>query len=129
MPLLNTFQASQQTGLARATLAKLRVFGGGPKFLKLGAKVLYEAAELEAWIATRQRMRSTSECLSDDAMITHDGGALARCDRRQGTPRTAFPMSVSGSTSKATGGGDRARLTAPAVSREGDAPPVSEDRK
>jgi hypothetical protein len=61
MPLLDTFQAAERTRLARATLAKLRVVGGGPPFVKLGAKVLYEEADLEAWIAAQGKRRSTSD--------------------------------------------------------------------
>jgi len=67
MPLLDTFQAAERTRLARATLAKLRVFGGGPRYLKLGAKVVYEAVDLEEWIAARGKRRSTSDMASPDA--------------------------------------------------------------
>jgi hypothetical protein len=59
--LLDTTEAAERTRLARATLAKLRVTGGGPPFLKLGAKVLYDAADLEAWIAAQGKRRSTSD--------------------------------------------------------------------
>jgi hypothetical protein len=61
MALLDTFQAAERSKLARATLAKLRVFGGGPPYLKLGAKVVYDAADLETWIAAKGKRRSTSE--------------------------------------------------------------------
>lgn len=61
MPLLDTSQAAERTRLARATLAKLRVAGGGPPFLKLGAKVLYDADDLDAWVAAQGKRRSTSE--------------------------------------------------------------------
>ena len=61
MPLLDTFQAADRTKLARATLAKLRVLGGGPPFTKLGAKVLYDADDLDAWIAAQGKRRSTSD--------------------------------------------------------------------
>jgi predicted DNA-binding transcriptional regulator AlpA len=59
--LLDTVTAAQRLGLARATLAKLRVHGGGPPFVKLGAKVLYEVADLEAWIAAQGKRRSTAD--------------------------------------------------------------------
>ncbi len=67
MPLLDTTQAAERTRLARATLAKLRVFGGGPPFVKLGAKVLYDADDLSAWIATHGKRRSTSDAPARDA--------------------------------------------------------------
>ena len=59
--LLDTTQAAERTKLARATLAKLRVTGGGPPFLKFGSKVLYDLSDLEAWIAAQGKRRSTSD--------------------------------------------------------------------
>lgn len=61
MPLLDTFQTAERTKLARATLAKLRVIGGGPPFLKLGSKVLYEESDVQAWITSQGKRRSTSD--------------------------------------------------------------------
>ncbi|MBR7618122.1 DNA-binding protein [Phenylobacterium sp. 20VBR1] len=52
--------ASQHVGLSVSTLNKLRVFGGGPVFLKLGRRVVYDLADLDAWLATKRR-RSTSD--------------------------------------------------------------------
>jgi hypothetical protein len=60
MSLLDTFQAAERTGLARATLAKLRVVGGGPPFVKLGTKVLYEDSDLAAWITAKGKCTSTA---------------------------------------------------------------------
>jgi predicted DNA-binding transcriptional regulator AlpA len=58
--LLEPGAVAGRVGLARKTLAKLRVKGGGPPFVKIGAKVLYPEAELEAWIAARPRHGSTA---------------------------------------------------------------------
>lgn len=52
--------AADYTGLSTSTLNKLRVFGGGPPFLKLGRRVVYDPADLDAWMAERRR-RSTSD--------------------------------------------------------------------
>jgi predicted DNA-binding transcriptional regulator AlpA len=41
-------------------LAKMRVFGNGPRFLKLGRQVRYRRSDLDAWVATNFH-RSTSE--------------------------------------------------------------------
>lgn len=38
-------------GLARQTLARRRVQGGGPPFVKVGASVLYRAGDLRKWLA------------------------------------------------------------------------------
>lgn len=61
--LLTTHQAALRLGLARGTLAKLRVYGGGPPFKKLGARVLYPEHELEAWLDAQPLHRSTA-CVS-----------------------------------------------------------------
>ena len=53
-------EAAAYTGLSASTLNKLRVFGGGPAFLKLGARVAYDTRDLDAWLATRRR-QSTSD--------------------------------------------------------------------
>jgi predicted DNA-binding transcriptional regulator AlpA len=52
--------AATYIGLSVSTLNKLRVFGGGPTFLKLGRRVAYGVADLDAWLATKRR-RSTSD--------------------------------------------------------------------
>ncbi len=56
---LNTLGASAYTGLSRSTLEKLRVFGGGPTYLKLGRAVRYRHADLDAWL-TMRLVQSTS---------------------------------------------------------------------
>jgi hypothetical protein len=53
-------EASKHTGLAEATLAKLRCWGGGPEYLKLGRKIVYRRAALDAWLAARAA-RNTSD--------------------------------------------------------------------
>ncbi len=58
--LVRTREAAKFVALSESQLNKLRVFGGGPEFIKLGARVLYEVQALEAWIA-RNRRRSTSD--------------------------------------------------------------------
>ena len=62
-PLFSTAQASQYVGMARQTLARLRVEGSGPAYFKLGSKVAYRRSTLDAWLAERVR-RSTSDELT-----------------------------------------------------------------
>lgn len=57
---LSVDAASRHIGLSVSTLNKLRVFGGGPVFLKLGRRVVYDLADLDAWLSTKRR-RSTSD--------------------------------------------------------------------
>ena len=53
-------QAAKQYGFGVSTLAKYRVQGGGPAYLKIGAKVLYDEDEFDAWLDSK-RVTSTSQ--------------------------------------------------------------------
>jgi predicted DNA-binding transcriptional regulator AlpA len=53
-------RAAEYLGCSISWLAKTRIKGGGPKYAKLGRKVLYPYAELDAWIQQRLT-NSTSE--------------------------------------------------------------------
>lgn len=59
---LDTNRAAPRLVLAVSTLEKQRVTGGGPAYLKLGRRVLYAAADLDAWKAAR-RTHSTSQAV------------------------------------------------------------------
>jgi predicted DNA-binding transcriptional regulator AlpA len=59
-PLLRVAEAAEFLGLSVSKLNKMRVFGGGPDFLKLGSRVAYAPADLNAWLQTRRRS-STSD--------------------------------------------------------------------
>ena len=60
-PALNTDQAARYTGLAVATLEKMRCTGGGPRFVRYGRKaVRYVVADLNNWMSART-VGSTSE--------------------------------------------------------------------
>lgn len=58
--LLSTSEAATYCGGSASTFEKLRCFGGGPAYVKLGRRVAYSADDLDAWIASNRR-RSTSE--------------------------------------------------------------------
>ena len=57
---VNVEAAAVLTGLSVSTLNKLRIYGEGPAYLKLGRRVAYDVADLNAWLASKRR-RSTSE--------------------------------------------------------------------
>lgn len=59
-PWLRTRQAAAYTGLAKSTLEKLRVSGGGCPYIRVGRVVLYDPDELDAWLSSHRR-RSTSD--------------------------------------------------------------------
>lgn len=56
---LDTAGAADYLRLGKSTLDKMRVTGGGPAFHKVGARVVYDPDDLDAWLA-RHRRASTS---------------------------------------------------------------------
>ena len=52
--------AARFTGIAVATLAKMRCMGGGPLFVKLGRRVVYRRSDVIAWLDAR-RVKNTTE--------------------------------------------------------------------
>lgn len=58
--LLKPEEAAEFLGRSPSTLAKTRMTGTGPRFVKLGGSVRYDIRDLEAFIAQSTR-RSTSE--------------------------------------------------------------------
>ena len=59
-PLLTQRQAAALLCLSERTLERLRVSGGGPKFVRCGRSIRYRDSDLEAWVADRV-VGSTSE--------------------------------------------------------------------
>ena len=57
---LDTRAAARYLGMSKSNLEKLRVFGGGPKYLKLRHLVRYRVQELDEWMNARL-VSSTSE--------------------------------------------------------------------
>jgi predicted DNA-binding transcriptional regulator AlpA len=54
-------EAAHYLRLAASTLAKLRCYGGGPKYSKAGQRIIvYDRADLDAWLGSRA-YNSTSE--------------------------------------------------------------------
>lgn len=60
MRLLNTTQAAAFLQKKKNTLEVWRVSGRGPRFAKAGRSVLYDEADLVAWIEAQKR-NSTSQ--------------------------------------------------------------------
>lgn len=65
---MRTKEAAQYLGLSKSTLDKLRCFGGGPRYYKLGRPVVYDAADRDAWKAERVRT-TTWGAANDNAKI------------------------------------------------------------
>lgn len=52
---LRTPDAANYLALSVSTLNKLRVFGGGPNYSKLGRVVVYSVEDLDAWLRANRR--------------------------------------------------------------------------
>lgn len=50
---LNTQEAAQYLGLKRGTLEVWRSLGKGPRYFKLGTRVVYEVEDLDAFATSR----------------------------------------------------------------------------
>lgn len=58
--MLRVREAASLIGLSVSLLNKLRCTGDGPQFIKVGRSVLYDPADLSAWLDRRRRL-STSD--------------------------------------------------------------------
>lgn len=48
-------EAAAYMGLSKSLLDKLRHFGGGPRYFKIGRAVVYSTTDLDAWMAERTK--------------------------------------------------------------------------
>ena len=61
IPKMRAPQAAAYLGLATSTLAKMRLRGDGPHFIKAGPRVvIYDLHDLDEWLVSRRRS-STSD--------------------------------------------------------------------
>ena len=59
--VLSVLEAAARVGLSKPTLDKLRVYGGGPPFLKLGRRVVYDPSDLDQWLSSHRRHSTSDE--------------------------------------------------------------------
>jgi len=59
--VLNAPQAAAYCGSSASTFAKLRLYGGGPSFVKLGRRVVYDPTDLDEWLATNRQKSSREQ--------------------------------------------------------------------
>jgi hypothetical protein len=50
-----TSEAAKYCGSSESTFKKLRLFGGGPVWIRIGRHVVYDPADLDAWLAANRR--------------------------------------------------------------------------
>jgi predicted DNA-binding transcriptional regulator AlpA len=58
--MLSAPEAAAYCGSSASTFAKLRLYGSGPLYVKLGRRVVYDPADLDRWLALNRR-GSTSD--------------------------------------------------------------------
>ena len=58
--IMTTNDAALRLGLSKSTLAKMRLSGKGPKYIKLGRRVGYLQSDIDQWIQSN-KFQSTSE--------------------------------------------------------------------
>lgn len=58
--VLRTEDAAHYCGSSASTFEKLRLYGGGPIYSKIGRRVVYRVEDLDAWL-DRNRRTSTSD--------------------------------------------------------------------
>jgi hypothetical protein len=59
-PVFDVHGAAKYTGLSKSTLDKMRIFGGGPIFVKYARRVVYRMSDLDAWMDAK-RVENTSQ--------------------------------------------------------------------
>lgn len=65
--LLSEAQTCELTGLAERTLQRKRLDGTGPRFVKLGRRILYRRADVLAWIAANTHASTSAVTVAAQA--------------------------------------------------------------
>ncbi len=63
--LLDVRAAATRLNVSASFLNKLRCYGGGPPFVKIGSAVRYAVGDIEAWAASRRRTSTSDPGTSD----------------------------------------------------------------
>ena len=56
--IMKTGEAAEYLGLAESTLEKMRSYGGGPAYAKMGRAVRYRRADLDLYVASRLEIQA-----------------------------------------------------------------------
>ena len=72
---LNQKQLAERWGVSPKTLERWRWLGQGPKFLKLGGRIVYRLADIETY--EMQQLRSRTDLPAHQASGTPPGNAAA----------------------------------------------------
>jgi hypothetical protein len=63
METLNVLQTAKYTSLSKSTLDKLRVYGDGPLYIKVGSRVVYDRLDLDTWLIGK-KVANTSQSVA-----------------------------------------------------------------
>ena len=70
--------AAKYIGLAPATMAKIRCCSNdGPRFMRLGRKILYARSDLDTWLAARLATSTSDADARLPRRLTDDAGKAA----------------------------------------------------
>lgn len=54
-------QVAERLGITKQTLSRMRTRGDGPRYSRIGNRVVYRPASVDEWLASLPEFRSTSE--------------------------------------------------------------------
>jgi len=57
LPFLRTQEAARFIGLSCRTLEKHRIYGTGPKYSKVGGRIIYAVSDLREWVESAPSAR------------------------------------------------------------------------
>ena len=84
---LRTPEASRFVGLSIRTLEKHRIYGTGPRYSKLGGRVVYRVEDLQSWVDAAAKAST-----SDPGKVDRAAGQAPHAGRARTSPPTA-PLS------------------------------------
>ena len=135
---LRTPEAARFLGLSGRTLEKHRTYGTGPRYSKIGGRVVYAIEDLQAWVS-RGEKNSTSDDTGDEVLPAKRHAAISPAYARKARSGAAGPLSnSSGSRSRSSTGfasagsrGQRSRaaVAAPSLSIPAPSSPSSAGRQ
>ncbi len=59
--LLGSEKAAERIGVSPSTLAKMRCYGNGPPYFKVGKFVRYDSNDVDAWMRSRRYISTSQE--------------------------------------------------------------------
>lgn len=64
---MSTFETAEHIRVSTSWLAKARLTGDGPPFIKAGRTVLYDIHDVDRWMAERKRASTSASSAPSDA--------------------------------------------------------------